>query len=426
MKRLRPTRWASQLSSSSPRHTFIPISCTLQCTRHISDVVSKISTGDYKPSWLIHDPSPIPTLIVDERRPSPTNAALEQLERFPSPLPQQALISPKLAALHARINLPSSFSIHTLARCLVDPTADSNVHFNNSALSILGSDFVGYLVAEHIICNHPRLPQEVIFAAQKAYIGPQSLANLTKEWGVDAVHAPGGEVDPGLLQFRRKLNTEPTYEPGFYEQQRDAKNILLSPEGKLLPRLGRKGRARTSQVDRIMRLNQFGEDPAWVDDLEDNGVPITTLEEASKNFINSVVGGMLLHTGRSMAKTFVSHHILSRKVEYEKLFSYAFPLKDLEFLCRREGFEPPIARLMAESGRKSSHPLYVVGVFSGRDKLGEGMGGSMKEAKIRACVAALKAWYLYSPLKFTVPSETEGKEAKDWIPNLVDQGEIYR
>jgi dsRNA-specific ribonuclease len=389
--------------------------------------VSKISAGEWKPPFLIKDQGPIPTLVVDTRKPSPTDARLEQLERYPSPLPQQALISPKLAALHARINLPSSFSIHTLARCLVDPTADSNIHFNNASLSILGSDFLGYLVAEHIICNHPRLPQEVIFAAQKAFIGPQSLANLTKEWGVDAVHAPGGEVDPGLLQFQRKLNTEPTYEGSHFERQRDAKNILLSPEGRLMPRPGRKGRERTSQIDRIMRLDQFGEDPAYIKDLEDNGRPITTLEEASKNFINAIVGGMLLHTGRSMAKTFVSHHILSRKVEYEKLFSYAFPMKDLEFLCRREGFEPPIARLMAESGRKSSHPLYVVGVFSGRDKLGEGMGGSMKEAKIRACVAALKAWYLYSPLEFTVPSETEGNgEDQKWIPNLVDQGEIYR
>jgi dsRNA-specific ribonuclease len=269
---------------------------------------------------------------------------------------------------------------------------------------------------------------EVLFIAQKAYIGPESMANITREWGVDPVAAPGGEVDPGFLQFARKLNKEPTYELGHHEKKREEERRALDPDF-IGRRPGRIGRERTSQIERIMRLDMFGEDTSSQRNTRDEqNKPITTLELASQNFVNAIVGGLSLHSGRVSAKTFISQHILSRKLDMSKLFSYVYPLKDLELLCRREGFEPPITRLISETGRKSSHPVFVVGIFSGRDKLGEGVGGSLREARTRAAVAALKGWYLYSPVEVTLPSETEEKKnmEKKWIPNMIDPGELYR
>ena len=64
----------------------------------------------------------------------------------------------------------------------------------------------------------------------------------------------------------------------------------------------------------------------------------------------------------------------------------------------------------------------MVGVFAGKDKLGEGAGASLDEARIRAAVAALKGWYLYSPLQVNVPSQAEG--GREWEPVLVDGGEV--
>jgi hypothetical protein len=68
--------------------------------------------------------------------------------------------------------------------------------------------------------------------------------------------------------------------------------------------------------------------------------------------------------------------------------------------------------------------VFVVGVYSGNDKLGEGAGSSLDEARTRAAVAALKGWYLYSPVDFRVPSETEEEGAEPWSPVLVDSGDI--
>ena len=106
------------------------------------------------------------------------------------------------------------------------------------------------------------------------------------------------------------------------------------------------------------------------------------------------------------------------------LFQFKHPTRDLSRLCAREGFQAPIARVISETGRRSRHPVFIVGVFSGNDKLGEGAGASLDEARIRASVAALKGWYLYSPLEFRLPSEIEEPGAKEWTPVLVDSGDI--
>lgn len=96
-------------------------------------------------------------------------------------------------------------------------------------------------------------------------------------------------------------------------------------------------------------------------------------------------------------------------------------------LCAREDFDFPVARVLSETGRHSRHPVYVVGIFSGTDKLGEAAGASLREAKTRAAIAALKAWYMYSPVagqgtSAPVPSDVE--EGGSWEGAHIDMGEI--
>lgn len=45
-------------------------------------------------------------------------------------------------------------------------------------------------------------------------------------------------------------------------------------------------------------------------------------------------------------------------------------------------------RLLEESGRLSNAPSFVVGIFSGASKLGEGVGSSLKMAETRVCTHA--------------------------------------
>jgi dsRNA-specific ribonuclease len=151
------------------------------------------------------------------------------------------------------------------------------------------------------------------------------------------------------------------------------------------------------------------------------------VETASATFIRALCGALYLHAGSPAAKHFHAQHILSRHLPLHTLFHFSHPTRDLSRLCLREGFEPPVARLISETGRHSRTPVFVVGVFSGDDKLGEGAGSSLNEGRVRAAAAALRSWYLYSPGEGEVvlPSDVEGgAKGKKWRAQMVDMGEV--
>ncbi|KIW58287.1 hypothetical protein PV05_02819 [Exophiala xenobiotica] len=329
----------------------------------------------------------------------------EILTRLPSPPVTAAKTSAKLAALHARLSLPSRLPLETLARTLVDESADPSTRFNNKSFAVLGNDLLGYYTSEYILSQYPRLPMAVVFAAMYAYHGPATLSMLAREWGVDAAAAPGGEVDPGLLQFKR-LPPQPN------PDHRTPQIIETREQGESF---------RRTMSSRTVYDDQFGERKERGEDLAQKGV---TLEKAATNFVRAVFGAVYLHAGRATAKQFYNDHITSRQVNMASLFQIKTPTKDLSRLCAREGFQAPVAKILSETGRKSRTPVFVVGIYSGGDLLGEGAGASLDEARTRAAVTALKGWYLYSPTEFRLPSEMEEPGAKPWTPMMVDAGEI--
>lgn len=69
--------------------------------------------------------------------------------------------------------------------------------------------------------------------------------------------------------------------------------------------------------------------------------------------------------------------------------------------------------------------MFVVGVYSGREKLGEGQGQSLREAKVRANSNALRAWYLYEQMGWEemLPSRSEVPEI-GYKMGYVDPGSI--
>ena len=349
--------------------------------------------------------------------------------RLPSPLPSHAQSSARLSALHARLVLPPRLPLQTLARCLVDPSADPDPNFNNGSLSILGYDLLGYYTSEAILCRYPRLPTDVVFAAMYAYCGPKTLTAITREWGVEVAAAPGGEVDPGFLQCSRQeagnasVNGTGTQ---FKELPKFAQDYSTRPNPEQQIKGWRRGASSKTIYDdyfgdEVKRIatDHSGLRKEATQRKAESGV---TLEQASTGFVRALMSAVYLHAGKKAAYNFFKAHILSRYLDVSTLFAFKTPTMDLSKLCAREGFESPVARILSETGRKSRHPVFVVGVFAGKDKLGEGSGGSLDEARIRAAVGALKGWYLYSPLEVRVPSEAT--EDKPWKPLLVDGGEV--
>lgn len=379
-----------------------------------------------------------------------------------APSHTRATQSAKLSALHARLALPSKLPLQTLARCLVDPSADPRAGFNNASFAVLGQDLLGYYTSEYLICRYPRLPMPVLFAAQYAYNGSATLGAMRTEWGVEAVAAPGAEVDPGLLQLKRVV-------PGNAMLEGETRRIKDMPQARRLGsgRRNDEWNYRRGMSSRVVYDDQFGDPHSGLPpsdaqpypgaaisepaegSMEQQQPPLdlssstpalpqtpeqtdpTTVEEASASFIRALAGALYLHAGTAAVKDFHRDHFLSRQLQLHTLFHFTHPTRDLSRLCARERIEAPVARLISETGRLSRTPVFVVGVFSGDDKLGEGAGSSLNEARVRAAAAALRSWYLYSPpnSEVVLPSEVEGaarseKSKKKWKPQMVDIGEI--
>lgn len=326
----------------------------------------------------------------------------EETMELPSPLPESALTSAKLAALHARLALPSRLPLQTLARTLVDPTADPSLDFNNTQLASLGQALLSYHVSEWLVTTYPRLPMTVLFSAVEAYAGPATLTKIATEWGVETAAYPGGEVDPGLLQFSK-------IKPG----KRVVQGASIRPDAMSYFRRG--------ISSRVVYDDEFGD----LIPKDEAGQDEQVTHRAYAGFVRALLGAIYLHAGSTSAKSFINAHILSRHLPMEKLFEFKHATRDLSRLCAREGFAAPVARLVSETGRLSRHPVFVVGIFSGNDKLGEGSGPNLDEARMRAAIGALKAWYLYSPSVGRggrVPSDVEA--GGEWKPVYIDVGEI--
>ncbi|RDW79661.1 hypothetical protein BP6252_04299 [Coleophoma cylindrospora] len=399
MKRLQLGRWSGQLLCPRTRPCCLRQQQQQQVYQrlHVASSIRSQST------------SSAAEINYEDGQESETLAEIDldgPIPEFPSPLPEAALHSAKLAALHARLSLPQKLPLQTMARTLVDSTADPNVDFNNATLAQLGGNLMSYYVSEYLICKYPRIPMTVLFAAAYAYNGPKTLQIIGKEWGVETAAAPGSEVDPGLLQFSKMKPG--THIPGF-------------GQGQTRPNAHHQSNRR-GVSSRVVYDDEFGDTIPNKTTTHDN---VQTTELAYANFVRAVVGSVYAHAGREAAKTFVKQHILSRHLDISQLFVFKWPVRDLARLCAREDWEHPVARMLSETGRRSRTPVYVVGIFSGSDKLGEGSGPNLVEARIRASVAALKSWYLYSPgNQVRVPSDMESENAVPWEPVHIDIGEI--
>lgn len=283
----------------------------------------------------------------------------------------------------------------------------------------------------------------ILFAAEYAYTGSRTLASVCREWGVDAAAAPAPNVDAGLLQFQRR-------EAGNAMADDLMSRIKDHATRQETPGTGRPNDTRhfrrgissrivyddecgnlRSGVRTVLPQNAVSQtspdSPTTTSDLVPADLD-TTLESASAQFIRAVFGALYLYSGAATVHSFHEAHILSRHLALHTLFDFKHPTRDLSRLCARESLEPPVARLLSETGRHSRSPVFVVGVFSGEDKLGEGSGASLDEARVRAAAAALRGWYLYSPPPGDVRMPSRQREMAgrgvEWKPQVVDIGEI--
>ncbi|KAK9239320.1 hypothetical protein V1525DRAFT_448981 [Lipomyces kononenkoae] len=311
--------------------------------------------------------------------------------------------SPALVALHARLGLSKNFPLTTLARALnCESSSLAKIYPNNGSLAALGKEFLELYVLEFIICKYPRLPKEVMNEARWAYVGEDALASIGHHWGV-------GREKPSVVGPSKGNKTRPG------EPELDVATSLNLPEDFGMLKYGR------LVVSRVNGLSEYAEVDEYGNQNEYTG--FQRYSDAMSAFVRAVVGGIYIHDGEPAAKEFIRDHVLSRKVDVSSLFKIVQPTRELSRLCVREKLAPPISRMIAETGRLSRGPMFVVGVYSGSNVLGTGEGSSIKEAETGAAINALKSWYLYSPRVVTFPSDIKSED-EYFKPLYIDPGQV--
>ena len=99
--------------------------------------------------------------------------------------------------------------------------------------------------------------------------------------------------------------------------------------------------------------------------------------------LNALIGAVYQEQGPEAAKKFVHAHILTRELDVRPFLKLENPKRYLSALLKKTNQEAAVSRVLSETGRLSSSPVFVVGVFSGENKLGEGFGSSLKMAEHR-------------------------------------------
>ncbi|KAJ1927079.1 54S ribosomal protein L3 mitochondrial [Tieghemiomyces parasiticus] len=121
--------------------------------------------------------------------------------------------------------------------------------------------------------------------------------------------------------------------------------------------------------------------------------------------VQAIVGAIYEEQGADAAKRFVHAFLLSRAFDLSTALKLDNPKILLTLLTRQKNLEHPVARLLKETGRLSNSPVFIVGMFSGVRKIGEGFGSSLKMAETRACKDALIRYYMKEIKDFELPSD---------------------
>lgn len=124
-------------------------------------------------------------------------------------------------------------------------------------------------------------------------------------------------------------------------------------------------------------------------------------------------------------KQFIERFILSHELPKQGLLQAKSPKLLLTALLKREQKEPPMARILKESGRLTHTPAFIVGIFSGNQKLAEGHGSSIRYAERAAIKYALIKHFALDIRKPILPSDADLDESASYVNNdLLDSPPI--
>lgn len=260
---------------------------------------------------------------------------------------------------------------------------DEKLH--NEELATLGNSILGMLGSEWLDRRYPYLPTKAFQAALTMYVGPRTCADVARLWGVSS----GTGLSNLTIEGKPKIESAGVYAGGILDLDGKPKNKGLKhkQDGSKGEEVSHPGLLRWRRADAFAKDKEIG--------LRASAFKQGVLYEDAMASVSRAFVGMVysLH-GMKAARQFVRANWFSRKAQVGDLLKFTNPFLVLKYTLAKYHREPPVARLLRESGSASATAIFVVGSYSGSLKLGEAFGTSKKMAEYRAHEDALRRIYL--------------------------------
>lgn len=279
--------------------------------------------------------------------------------------------NPTLTALYHRLTLNNdntSIKYHELATCLNCADSELSSKFenlpNNEEYSLIGYTALKADILARLYLKYPRLPSSIANGLLTEFLGLNNLNNvgLTK-FGLD--------LDRKTL-LDSFLNKDDKFE--IFGRVRSLSNIANTKMDKEIVELASNEESKKSE----------------------DKVPV---EYKSMSKATLAIFGLLKQKDSRLFHLFANDIFNVEELPVQKVFFLENSIETLNNICKTENLSKPIFKLLTETGRYSADSMFIVGVFTETgEKLGEGYGKSLLDAKMRAALDASIKYLAYSPV----------------------------
>ncbi|CAI8500025.1 unnamed protein product [Hanseniaspora opuntiae] len=284
--------------------------------------------------------------------------AFSNVDKLEGDLQKQAT----LTSLYHRLRFneyPDSIKYTDIATCL--NCAESEVPgYNNSKLKSLGYKALKANVLTRLYIKYPRLPSIIADALIEQLLSVKNLHNI------------------GLSQFGLEVNKQTLLEAYL------ANEDVLEYFGKVSSLENFINRKTANGITEVVNSNITGEK-----------VPI---EYRPVSDATLALFGLMNQKVPNLFELFARDFLNVEELEIQKVFLLNDSENTLNDILSVENIPKVAYKLLAETGRDSAEPMFIVGVFTAEgEKLGEGFGSNVQDARSRAALDACIKYFCYSP-----------------------------
>lgn len=280
--------------------------------------------------------------------------------------PAKPVLSAAQKAFFNRIGASGLATPIELRECLAHPSLPKTEKGDVTRfeeLNTKGIQILEVLAKDYIRARWPKLPNDGMELAFKIYTSPGNICTIAKSVGMDYAVIEFGGI-PSI--------TRPTLQAYISKGNKISEN----PDESIEPHARGENKERAPGLDAM-----------------------PSPSEVYSKIFRAILAMIFEKQGVLVTRSFLDRFLFSATFNTDLLIRPQNPMLRLVHVLRRMKMSGVDYRLLHESGRLSNDSIYVVGVYSGLDKLAEANGPSLLVAQERAAVEALRKIYLVESSK---------------------------